>query len=82
MPVPVAVVLLPDCWRHRSPSPPSLPWAEAHWFTYNERMPVESNVHAISDLALDFSDSDRDKKKATLGSRPKKQGKTKESDGF
>jgi len=29
--------------------------AQNHWFTYNERMPVESNVHAISDLALDFS---------------------------
>jgi len=42
--------------------------AQAHWFTYNERMPVESNVHAIADLALDFSDSDKDKKKVM--SRP------------
>eukprot|EP00933_Yihiella_yeosuensis_P043927 TRINITY_DN3896_c0_g1_i1.p1 TRINITY_DN3896_c0_g1~~TRINITY_DN3896_c0_g1_i1.p1 ORF type:complete len:289 (+),score=81.65 TRINITY_DN3896_c0_g1_i1:92-868(+) len=41
--------------------------AQAHWFTYNEKMPVESNVHAIADLALDFSDSD--KKKRTM-SRP------------
>merc|ERR1719380_440896 len=37
--------------------------AQAHWFTYDERMPIESNVHAISDLALDFSDSDRKDKK-------------------
>eukprot|EP00931_Biecheleriopsis_adriatica_P081572 TRINITY_DN5491_c0_g1_i2.p1 TRINITY_DN5491_c0_g1~~TRINITY_DN5491_c0_g1_i2.p1 ORF type:complete len:270 (-),score=70.33 TRINITY_DN5491_c0_g1_i2:71-880(-) len=41
--------------------------AQAHWFTYNERMPIESNVNAIADLALDFSDSD--KKKRTM-SRP------------
>lgn len=41
--------------------------AQAHWFTYNERMPIESNVNAIADLALDFSDSD--KKKKTM-SRP------------
>jgi len=36
--------------------------AQNHWFTYNERMPVESNVHAISDLALDFSAEKGDKK--------------------
>lgn len=36
--------------------------AQNHWFTYNERMPVESNVHAISDLALDFSSTNKDKK--------------------
>jgi len=41
--------------------------AQAHWFTYNERVPIESNVNAIADLALDFSDSD--KKKRTM-SRP------------
>jgi len=41
--------------------------AQSHWFTYNERMPIESNVNAIADLALDFSDSD--KKKRTM-SRP------------
>jgi 20S proteasome subunit alpha 5 len=35
--------------------------AQNHWFTYNERMPLESNVHAISDLALDFSTSKKDK---------------------
>jgi len=33
--------------------------AQNHWFTYNEKMPVESNVHTISDLALDFSVTDR-----------------------
>jgi len=43
--------------------------AQAHWFTYNERMPVESNVHAIADLALDFSDAgEKDRKKVM--SRP------------
>merc|ERR1712151_1083505 len=42
--------------------------AQAHWFTYNERMPVESNVHAIADLALDFSESEKDKKRVM--SRP------------
>lgn len=43
--------------------------AQNHWFTYNERMPVESNVHSISDLALDFSaEGGRDKKKTM--SRP------------
>eukprot|EP00439_Symbiodinium_sp_Y106_P066854 s2710_g10.t5 len=41
--------------------------AQAHWFTYDERMPIESNVNAIADMALDFSDSD--KKKKTM-SRP------------
>jgi len=42
--------------------------AQAHWFTYNERMPVESNVHTIADLALDFSDTDSGKKRTM--SRP------------
>ncbi|CAE8709904.1 unnamed protein product [Polarella glacialis] len=42
--------------------------AQAHWFTYNERMPIESNVHSIADLALDFSDSDKGKKRTM--SRP------------
>lgn len=42
--------------------------AQGHWFTYDEKMPIESNVHAIADLALDFSDSDRGKKRVM--SRP------------
>merc|ERR1711865_1187059 len=42
--------------------------AQKHWFTYNEKMPVESNVHTISDLALDFSVTDRKDKKTM--SRP------------
>jgi len=42
--------------------------AQNHWFTYNEKMPVESNVHTISDLALDFSVTDRKDKKTM--SRP------------
>lgn len=43
--------------------------AQNHWFTYNERMPIESNVHAISDLALEFSGDKKDKEKKTM-SRP------------
>jgi len=35
--------------------------AQNHWFTYDERMPIESNVHAISDLALDFSSTSKEK---------------------
>jgi len=44
--------------------------AQNHWFTYNERMPVESNVHAISDLALDFSATDRKEGERKTMSRP------------
>merc|ERR1712224_556181 len=44
--------------------------AQAHWFTYNERMPVESNVHAISDMALEFSDEGNSKEKKNRMSRP------------
>jgi len=44
--------------------------AQNHWFTYNERMPVESNVHTISDLALDFSVTDRQDKNNKAMSRP------------
>jgi len=44
--------------------------AQAHWFTYNERMPVESNVHAISDMALEFSDEGTKKEKKNRMSRP------------
>jgi 20S proteasome subunit alpha 5 len=40
---------------------------QSHWFTYNERMPVESTVKAISDHMLDFSSSSD--KKRTM-SRP------------
>jgi 20S proteasome subunit alpha 5 len=43
--------------------------AQAHWFTYNELMPVESNVHAISDLALEFSEEGKKDKKQKM-SRP------------
>mmetsp|Transcript_92050 Transcript_92050/g.260062 ORF Transcript_92050/g.260062 Transcript_92050/m.260062 type:complete len:262 (-) Transcript_92050:97-882(-) len=42
--------------------------AQAHWFTYDERMPVFSCVNAIADMALDFSDSDSGRKKVM--SRP------------
>eukprot|EP00923_Selenidium_pygospionis_P045620 GHVN01078813.1.p1 GENE.GHVN01078813.1~~GHVN01078813.1.p1 ORF type:complete len:261 (-),score=33.35 GHVN01078813.1:190-972(-) len=40
-----------------------------HHFTYNERMPVESCVQTISDLALDFSDVKESNRKKTM-SRP------------
>jgi|Transcript_79887 20S proteasome subunit alpha 5 len=43
--------------------------AQAHWFTYNERMPIESNVHAISDVALEFSEEGGKDKKNRM-SRP------------
>mmetsp|Transcript_16546 Transcript_16546/g.36582 ORF Transcript_16546/g.36582 Transcript_16546/m.36582 type:complete len:263 (-) Transcript_16546:147-935(-) len=43
--------------------------AQNHWFTYNEKMPVESCVHAISDLALDFADSSDGQRKRIM-SRP------------
>jgi len=42
--------------------------AQAHWFTYNERMPVESCVNSVADMALDFSDADKDRKRVM--SRP------------
>jgi 20S proteasome subunit alpha 5 len=41
--------------------------AQHHWFTYNEKMPVESCVKSISDHMLDFS-TNSDKKKSM--SRP------------
>merc|ERR1719161_1012612 len=44
--------------------------AQNHWFTYNERMPVESNVHSIADLALDFSVTDRKDNEEKTMSRP------------
>ena len=31
-----------------------------HWFTYNERMSVESVTQAVSNLALQFGDDDAD----------------------
>lgn len=42
--------------------------AQNHFFTYNERIPVESCVNAVSDLALDFSGVNSSKKKVM--SRP------------
>merc|ERR1719222_1890243 len=42
--------------------------AQAHWFTYDEKMPVEICVNSVADLALDFSDSDKDRKRVM--SRP------------
>ncbi|KAI0224437.1 Proteasome subunit alpha type-5 [Lamellibrachia satsuma] len=34
--------------------------AQNHWFTYNERMTVESVTQAVSNLALQFGDDDAD----------------------
>ena len=31
-----------------------------HWFAYNERMSVESVAQAVSNLAIQFGDSDED----------------------
>eukprot|EP01067_Filipodium_phascolosomae_P009143 Filipodium_phascolosomae@DN8070_c0_g1_i1.p1 len=43
--------------------------AQNHWFSYNEKLSVESCVHSICDLALDFSNiTDRQRKK--IMSRP------------
>ena len=42
---------------------------QSHWFTYNEDMDVQSCVHSISDLALDFSDVSDGRRKKTM-SRP------------
>merc|ERR1712190_39256 len=42
--------------------------AQTHWFTYNERMPVESCVNSVADMALDFSDTNKDRKRVM--SRP------------
>ena len=38
----------------------SLPVFQNHWFTYNERMSVESVTQAVSNLALQFGDDDAD----------------------
>jgi len=34
--------------------------AQNHWFTYNESMSIESVTQAVSNLALQFGDDDRD----------------------
>jgi 20S proteasome subunit alpha 5 len=34
--------------------------AQNHWFTYNEKMSVESVAQAVSNLAIQFGDSDND----------------------
>lgn len=39
-----------------------------HWFVYNERMTVESCAQAVSNLAIQFGDSDDDS--GTAMSRP------------
>ena len=47
---------------------------EAHWFTYNERMPVESAVNAVADRAMSYRSVDRwpvaDHALDELGKRP------------
>lgn len=39
-----------------------------HWFVYNERMGIESCAQAVSNLAIQFGDSDDDS--GTAMSRP------------
>jgi 20S proteasome subunit alpha 5 len=34
--------------------------AQSHWFTYNELMRIESIAQAVSNLAIQFGDSDND----------------------
>jgi 20S proteasome subunit alpha 5 len=34
--------------------------AQHHWFTYNEKMSVESVAQAVSNLAIQFGDTDDD----------------------
>lgn len=34
--------------------------AQNHWFTYNEKMSVESVTQSVSNLALAFGDDDAD----------------------
>ena len=34
--------------------------AQNHWFTYNEKMSVESVTQAVSNVALQFGDDDAD----------------------
>ena len=34
--------------------------AQNHWFTFNENMSVESVAQAVSNLAIQFGDSDDD----------------------
>ena len=54
----VFVFAYADCWffhvaaqlLHRSPI------LQNHWFTYNEKMAVESVTQAVSNLALQFGD--------------------------
>jgi 20S proteasome subunit alpha 5 len=44
--------------------------AANHWFTFNEKMPIESICLAICDIALSFADKDKDKQKKKRVSRP------------
>ena len=44
-----------SCWYYAS-----LLVFQNHWFTYNERMSVESVTQAVSNLALQFGDDDAD----------------------
>lgn len=41
-----------------------------HWFVYNEKMTVESTAQAVSNLAIQFGDSDDDGNHGTAMSRP------------
>eukprot|EP00918_Siedleckia_nematoides_P107876 GHVU01235379.1.p1 GENE.GHVU01235379.1~~GHVU01235379.1.p1 ORF type:complete len:261 (-),score=65.98 GHVU01235379.1:298-1080(-) len=44
--------------------------AQNHFFTYNERMPIESCVQSVADLALDFSNIGGSRNRQKAMSRP------------
>jgi 20S proteasome subunit alpha 5 len=44
--------------------------AANHWFTFNERMPVESISLSVCDIALSFADKDKKKEKKRKVARP------------
>lgn len=44
--------------------------AANHWFTFNERMPVESISLSVCDIALSFADKDKKKDKKRKVARP------------
>lgn len=56
------------CFIHRTLIERARVECQNHWFVYNERMSVESCAQAVSNLAIQFGDSDDDSR--TAMSRP------------
>ncbi len=44
--------------------------AANHWFTFNEKMPIESICISVCDIALSFADKEKDSKKKKRVARP------------